>query len=199
MVDLAQHPGPGVGHVDTGAGERADHFGGRVRVQPVHAERRVDLGGQLGQPARRPDRLRRAEQLAQQLVVHVGPPRQPRVPHFGTDQRTRRFGRDQQAEPPRTLGTADPPELPRVHLLGGLEHVEAGGGPRSPECLEECALGEARRFGHPRRRIGRHRQPVQPRPRRRQRSGRAPPARVPHQQRLGQLEIMAARHPHPGP
>ena len=63
VVDLAQHPGPGVGQLDAGPGERPQHLGRRVRVQLAHAERVGDLprsARPAGAAARPPATARRA-------------------------------------------------------------------------------------------------------------------------------------------
>ncbi len=66
-------------------------------------------------PGRRGPRRPRPEQLGQQLVVYVGPPRQPGRGHLRGDQSARRFGRHQQPEPSRLLVGRDAGQLVGVH------------------------------------------------------------------------------------
>ena len=176
--------------------KRAHYLGGQVGVQPADAESLVDLGGQLGQAARRPERLRRAEQLAQQFVVHVGAPGQAVEAHLGPDQRAGRLGGHQQAEAARVLRGEDAALLVRVHLAICCEGVETGRGGRTWGGIEERALGETRGLGRARWRVGRDRQAVQAGPGCRERARLAPAPGVAEQQRLGQLQIVAAGDAH---
>ena len=150
-------------------------------------------GGQLGQPAGRADRRRRTEQLEQQLVVDVGPPGQPGVPHL-----RRRPARRPTRRPPAAGTGRDAPVaamrrvLVGVHLDQGLQGVvpgsPAGPGRVSKSAAWPCPGGSA----WPRRRVGRDRGPGQPGPGGGRRARLAPAPGVAQQQRLGQLDVVAA-------
>ena len=163
-------------------------------MDPLAAECLGDASGQLGELAgRAADRGRLAEQVAQQLLVDVGAPRQPVDAHLGGEQRAGRLGGHQEPEPGRIGGCVDPGLLVAVHVE---ESVEARHGRRRVEQGALRVAGWDRRLG---RRIVRDRPAGQPGQRRRQAARLPPPSLVPEQQRLGQLQIVAAVHPDPGP
>jgi hypothetical protein len=153
-------------------------------------ERRVDLLGQLGQARRQPGPDRRfPQQLPQYGVVFGHVPRQPDVAHLRPDQSPGRLDRHQQPEPPRLFGPCDPTKLVPVTVDDRLDRVE----PARRHLVEERRLVH-RGLGC--RVVRRHREVVEPGPLRRQRARLAPVAVVAEQQRLGQLEVVAAVHPY---
>ena len=133
-------------------------------MQPAHAERGGDLGGQRRPGGRGgpPTGDGRAEQLAQQLVVHVGPPGQAGGAHLGRDQRAGRLGRDQQPEAARVRGHGGDPGA----LVGVDRDEVVEGRPPEPEPAPRTACpGRDRAAGGDGRRVGRHRRAAQPGPR----------------------------------
>jgi hypothetical protein len=197
VVHAAQHPGPGRRHPHPVGGQRPQDLGGRVRVYRA-AERAGDPGRQVGHLGRPQPRHRaRAEQLGEQLVVHVSPPRQPVEAHFRRDQAAGRLRRDQQREPPRMLVRRDPPLLAGVHLDDGAQG-RAGVGEDRVGRVEQGVLAGTRGRRGPGR-DGRSRRPAEPGPGPRQGRGLTRPALPREQQGLGQGDVVAALHPHPGP
>ena len=198
VVDPAQHPGPGVGQLHAGPGERPQHLGRRVGVQPAYAERVGDPGGQLGQPARRAaDRGRLAEQLG------AGSRRARRPARAARPRPSRRRSA---RRPTRRRPAAGTGRGARSRRSGRAGRRTPGSGPSMPGAaagrrggVEERALrrGPGGSAGA-RRRVGRHRRAGQPGPGGGQRARLAPAAGVPEQQRLGQLDVVAALDPDPG-
>ena len=180
-----------------GPGERPQHLGRRLRdaAAPPPNAARICLG-QLGQPRRhaRPGRRLLAKQLAQHGVVHVGPPRQPVVAHLGGDQRagatpTATSSRNRPGCSVRAIRaswSAYPSTARR--LASGSKPAGGGRSSKSASCPASAVASRATSGG-----TGR--------PWRRAHSAAsaarlAPPAVVAEQQRLGQLEVVAAVHPY---
>jgi hypothetical protein len=164
----------------------------------------LDAGGQLDQPAGRPaDRRRGAEQLAQQGVVHVGAPRQPGEAHLDGDQGARGLGGDEGAhaagpgrEPMRGREIG---QRRRAGPLGGID-VRQDRERRSGRLeVEERVLRVAGRRRGPRRWIGRDGTARQPGAGGGRRAGLPPGALGTQQERLGQLEVVAALDAKPSP
>ena len=125
--------------------------------------------------ARRP----RPEQLGEQALVDVDPPRHPGVRHLGRDQRARRLRREQQPEP------------------GGLGRRRHGG--QLPGVLEVGAQVLGRVVDREQRRVGRRARP-EPVPVLRLLPVQQPPVHRgrPPQQVVAQPQVVAALDPHPG-
>ena len=85
-------------------------------------ERLRDPVGQLDEPTRRQaSRRPRTQQIGQQRVVHVRPPRHAGPGHLGRDQAAGRLGGDQQAHPVGRAATAATPQLVGVHGDRGVD------------------------------------------------------------------------------
>ena len=99
VVELLERPGARVAHRQARALQRAQQVARRIGIEGRGVEGRADLGQQPFED-RRPAAGHRpgAEQLGQQPLVHVGPPRQPGGGHLGGHQRAGGLGREQQAE-----------------------------------------------------------------------------------------------------
>ena len=160
-------------------------------MDPLAAERLGDPPGQLGQPpGRAAHRGRLAEQVDQQLVVDVGPPGQPVDAHLGGHQGASGLGGHQEPEPRRVRDGVDAGLLVGVHPGQRLERIEPGGGRRRE--VEQFALPVARWDRRPGWRVRRDRRPGQPGPAGGQRPRLPPPPLRAQQQRLGQLQVVAA-------
>jgi hypothetical protein len=197
MVDAAQHRGPGRRHRDAGRAERPDDLGRRVGVDRPPAKGRHDLIGQRLQPpgplgetvpprAGRP----RPQQLGEQPIVHLGPPRQPVVAQLRRDESARRLGRGQEPHP---IGVLECRDTSSLVVVDGDDRVDVLG--RRRGILEQRRL-TAILAG--RRLVVRHLGAAQPGVGGRHRTRLAVPGRVAEQHPLHQLEVMALRHPHPG-
>ena len=166
--------------VQPGPAQRRQQLGPRVGVEARRAERVAHLGDQRLEPlrpgaARRP----RPEQVGEQPLVDVDPPRHAGVRHLGRDERTRRLRREQQPEPDG---------------LGRCRH-----GSQLPSVLEVGAQVLGRVVDREQRRIGRRARP-EPVP-----VLRLLPLQQPHvhrgrppQQVVAQPQVVAALDPHPG-
>ena len=218
MVDAPQHVRAGRGQRRAGVREGPQHLGGRVGVEPGQAEGGPDPGGQVGQALRdRPGPRPRAEQLGQDSIVHLRPPRQPGSRHLDRGQRPRRLGRHQQPKPTRP---------PAPGPLGGLPGPGAHPGfPGTAPARRRCwsawtattpsssSAGPGRpsrswsnRAGWPAPAspgrsggvVG-NGQASQAGPGGRERAGLAPAAVGGEQDRLGQAEVVGPVGPGPGP
>ena len=140
VLERAQGGRPGVGDVQPGPAQRRQQLGPRVGVEARRVERVAHLGDQRLQPlrpgtARRP----RPEQVGEQPLVDVDPPRHAGVRHLGRDEGTRRLRREQQPEP------------------GGLGRRRHGR--QLPGVLEVGAQVLGRVVDREQRRVGRHARP----------------------------------------
>lgn len=191
MRHLAQYVRPGGGQRHADPGERRHHLRGRVRVDRA-AERVGEIGREppqhLGPGARRGAR---AQQRRQQLVVDARAPRQPVEAHLHGGQRTRRLRRAQQPHRLRALDPGGPAQLVRVHLDDGRQMVRPG---RQAVPVGGEQRGLAVR-GALARVVG-DGQAAQPGPGGAQRPGMTVAAFVAEQQRLGELQVVAAAEPH---
>ena len=180
--------------------ERAQHLGRGVGPQPRATERGRDLVGEPDQPARRAAARRRvAEQLAQQLVVVLLAPRQPVVAHLGGEQGTGRLGRREQPEPPRCGRRFQASELLAVHP-GEVRQMRRSRPTAARRAVEERGVEQrvlACRPAGPAARAGGSAGTGAPVSRAQtggERPRRAPLALGAEQQRLDELEVVAARH-----
>ena len=100
VLDGAQRRAPGVGHLDPGPPQRGEQVGAGVRVEAGRVEDPAYVVRELLQqagpgPARRPW----SEQVGQQRLVDVDPPRHAGMRHLGRHERAGGLRRDQQPEP----------------------------------------------------------------------------------------------------
>ncbi|CAB4912130.1 unannotated protein [freshwater metagenome] len=180
VLELGQRPLPGVGHRQPRGLQRGQQPGGGVRVHRRLAERRPDLRQQPLQlrrplPGHRPG----AEQVAEQPVVHVGPPRHPGVLQLRGDQRAGGL-RGQQQPQPAPLGARGQRRL----LTGQLgQRVEPVG--RVVEGEQRRLVGRRRGQGVPALGVRTDQQVLVD-------------VRRPAQHRVAQPQVGAALHPHPG-
>ncbi len=189
VVERLQLPAASGADLHARLPERLDHVRGQVGPHPA-AERRRHLLRQLGQAARlAPARVPLAEQVVEDLAVHVGPPGEPRVVHLGRHQHARRLGRGQQPHP---VGVGGP--LVPVLLLG-VDGEQVVQGQVDPLRFEQRGLRA--RFGGALRRIGRYGAAAQPGQGRRGRARLPVPPLVAEEQGLRRLHVVAPLDSHP--
>ncbi len=108
MLQLLELPRPGRLHHEPGDAERLEQVVGRVRVEIGRFERVPEARQHSIQNDRTiASRWPRPEITAQNPVVHVGTPWQPRVHHLSRDKRPGGLGGEQKPETSRVIGTRD--------------------------------------------------------------------------------------------
>ncbi|MGY2074473.1 hypothetical protein [Blastococcus sp. SYSU DS0828] len=100
VLELLEGPRAGVGHREAGLLECPQQLGRRIGVERRGPQRRADLAQQPLEHRGAPTGSRaRAEQVGEQALVHVRPPRQAGVRHLGGHQGAGGLRREQQREP----------------------------------------------------------------------------------------------------
>ncbi len=219
MIDLPQDGSSGRLDADTARRQGAQELRRRVRVdRPDRSERGGDLGCQLAEPGR-PQLLTgcrgraRAQRLGEQPVMHVGAPGQAGMRHLGRDQRSRRLGRSQQGKSRRVGVSADPAKLTRMHVDQSRQlHARIGCGVLSRiewQLSGRWAVGRPRlspAAGHFARRAAARRATARRATARRATARRAAArqavacrAIARRQQCSGEIDVVTAGDPYPGP